>query len=185
MKGHGEQAAEVLAFWFVQSRPRQWFAKDSAFDALLRERFLGLTRRAIAGELDTWRADPAGGLALVLLLDQFPRQIWRDTAMAFAGDPQALAESLQAVERGWLEAEPEQARRQFWLMPLMHAEDLAVQEAALPMFERFSESRTADFARRHMDVIARFGRFPHRNALLGRVSSAEELAFLHTPGSRF
>jgi uncharacterized protein (DUF924 family) len=105
--------------------------------------------------------------------------------MAFAGDPQALAESLQAVERGWLEAEPEQARRQFWLMPLMHSEDLAVQEAALPLFERFADPRTGDFARRHRDVIARFGRFPHRNAALGRVSSAEELAFLQTPGSRF
>jgi uncharacterized protein (DUF924 family) len=121
----------------------------------------------------------------VLLLDQFPRQIWRDTAMAFAGDPLALPLSLRAVARGWLEAEPKQARRQFWLMPLMHAEDLAVQEAALPLFKRFSDPRTADFARKHRDVIARFGRFPHRNALLGRVSSAEELAFLQTPGSRF
>ena len=185
MPVHGEQAAQVLDFWFVQSRPRQWFAKDPAFDALLRERFLVLTRRAIASELDAWNAEPAGALALVLLLDQFPRQIWRDTAMAFAGDPQALALSLKAVERGWLEAEPEQGRRQFWLMPLMHAEDLAVQESALPLFEQFSDPRTADFARRHRDVIARFGRFPHRNALLGRVSSAEELAFLQMPGSRF
>jgi len=185
MSGQGEQAAEALEFWFVQSRPRQWFAKDPAFDALLQQRFQGLTRRALSGELDAWGTEAAGGLALVLLLDQFPRQIWRDTAMAFAGDPQALALSLEAVERGWLEAEPEQARRQFWLMPLMHAEDLAVQESALPLFERFSDPRTADFARRHRDVIARFGRFPHRNALLGRVSSAEELAFLQTPGSRF
>ena len=185
MKGHREQASQVLAFWFSETLPHQWFGKDLAFDALVGERFLGLTRQAIAGELDAWSAEPTGALALVLLLDQFPRQIWRDTAKAFAGDRQALAESLRAVERGWLEAEPEQARRQFWLMPLMHAEDLAVQEAALPLFERFSESRTADFARRHMDVIARFGRFPHRNALLGRVSSAEELAFLQTPGSRF
>ena len=185
MPGQGEQAADVLEFWFVQSRPRQWFAKDPAFDALLRERFLALTRQALAGELDPWGAEANGGLALVLLLDQFPRQIWRDTAMAFAGDPQALALSLKAVELGWLEAEPEQARRQFWLMPLMHSEDLAVQEVALPLFVRFSDPRTADFARRHRDVIARFGRFPHRNALLGRVSSAEELAFLQTPGSRF
>jgi uncharacterized protein (DUF924 family) len=185
MPGQGEHAAEVLEFWFVQSRPRQWFAKDSAFDALLRERFLARTRQAIAGELDAWGTEPAGALALVLLLDQFPRQIWRDTAMAFAGDPQALALSQKAVELGWLEAEPEQARRQFWLMPLMHSEDLAVQEAALPLFERFSDPHTADFARRHRDVIARFGRFPHRNALLGRVSSAEELDFLQTPGSRF
>jgi len=183
MPGQGEQAAEVLEFWFVQSRPRQWFAKDPAFDSLLRERFLALTRQAIASELDAWGTEAVGGLALVLLLDQFPRQIWRDTAMAFAGDPQALAESLRAVERGWLEAEPEQARRQFWLMPLMHAEDLAVQEAALPLFERFSDPHTADFARRHRDVIARFGRFPHRNTVLGRVLSAEDLAFPQTPAS--
>jgi uncharacterized protein (DUF924 family) len=168
MPGQRDQAGEVLAFWFGETRPRQWFAKDAAFDGLVRDRFLGLTRQA-----------------LVLLLDQFPRQIWRDTAMAFAGDPQALALSLQAVELGWLETEPEQARRQFWLMPLMHAEDLAVQEAALPLFERFADPRTADFARRHRDVIARFGRFPHRNGLLGRVSSAAELAFLQTRGSRF
>jgi uncharacterized protein (DUF924 family) len=185
MPRQGDEASEVLNFWIVQCRPRQWFRKDPAFDALLQERFLGLTRRAIAGELDAWATEAAGGLALVLLLDQFPRQIWRDTAMAFAGDPQALPLSLRAVELGWLDAEPEQARRQFWLMPLMHAEDLAVQEAALPLFERFSDPRTADFARRHMDVIARFGRFPHRNTVLGRVSSAEELAFLQTPGSRF
>ena len=105
--------------------------------------------------------------------------------MAFAGDRQALELSLQAVELGWLEAEPEQARRQFWLMPLMHSEDLAVQEAALPLFERLTDPRTADFARRHRDVIARFGRFPHRNAALGRLSSTDELAFLQTPGSRF
>jgi uncharacterized protein (DUF924 family) len=105
--------------------------------------------------------------------------------MAFAGDPQALELGLLAVERGWLEAEPEQARRQFWLMPLMHSEDLAVQEAALSLFQRFCDPRTADFARRHRDVIARFGRFPHRNAALGRVSDVEELAFLQTPGSRF
>ena len=89
------------------------------------------------------------------------------------------------MERGWLEAEPEQARRQFWLMPLMHSEDLTVQEAALPLFQRFCDPRTADFACRHRDGIARFGRFPHRNTALGQVSSAEELACLQAPGSRF
>ena len=185
MPVHGEQAAEVLEFWFVQSRPRQWFAKDPAFDAMLQQRFQGLTRRALSGELDAWGTEAAGGLALVLLLDQFPRQIWRDTAMAFAGDPQALALSQKAVELGWVAAESAQARRQFWLMPLMHAEELGVQEAALTLFERFSDSRTVDVASRHRDVIVRFGRFPHRNAALGRISSAEELGFLQTPGSRF
>ena len=185
MPDQRDQASEVLAFWFTETRPHQWFAKDPAFDQLLQQRFVALTRRAIAGELGAWDAEPAGALALVLLLDQFPRQIWRDSAMAFSGDPQALALSLRAVELGWLAAEPVRPRRQFWLMPLMHSEELAMQEAALPLFERFSDPRTADFACRHRDVIARFGRFPHRNAALGRVSSAAELAFLQTPGSRF
>ncbi len=185
MDGPRDKASEVLKFWFAETRPHQWFAKDRAFDELLRQRFLALTRQAIAGELDAWSAEPSRALALVLLLDQFPRQIWRDTAMAFAGDPQALALSQQAVELGLVAAEPEQARRQFWLMPLMHAEDLAVQEDRLPLFEQFTDSRTVDVASRHRDVIARFGRFPHRNAALGRVSSAAELAFLQTPGSRF
>jgi uncharacterized protein (DUF924 family) len=180
-----EQVGGVLDFWFEQSEPQQWFGKDPAFDGQVRERFIALVRGAIAGELDGWGAAPESGLALVLLLDQFPRQIWRDTAMAFAGDPQALALSLRAVELGWLEAETDQARRQFWLMPQMHSEELAVQEAALPLFERFTDRRSAEFARRHRDVIERFGRFPHRNAALGRVSSAEELAFIETPGSRF
>ena len=156
MPGHRDQAAEVLDFWFVQCRPRQWFAKDQAFDDLVQQRFLRLTRRAIAGELDAWDAEPTGALALVLLLDQFPRQIWRDSAMAFADDPKALTLSLRAV-----------------------------QEAALPLFDQFTDSRTVDVARRHRDVIARFQRFPHRNAALGRVSSAAELAFLQEPGSRF
>ncbi|MCP9878095.1 DUF924 family protein [Cyanobium sp. A2C-AMD] len=185
MDGPRDNASEVLEFWFAETRPQQWFAKDRAFDDLLRQRFLALTRQAIAGELDAWSAEPGRALALVLLLDQFPRQIWRDTAMAFAGDPQALALSQKAVELGWVAAESAQARRQFWLMPLMHAEELAVQEAALTLFERFSDSRTVDVASRHRDVIVRFGRFPHRNAALGRISSAEELGFLQTPGSRF
>jgi uncharacterized protein (DUF924 family) len=118
-------APALLAFWFLENSPRQWFAKDPAFDQAVRERFTGLTRTALAGGLGAWGEDSA--LALVLVLDQFPRQIWRDSAMAFAGDPQALALSRQSVERGWLSAEPEPARRQFWLMPQMHAEDLAVQ----------------------------------------------------------
>ena len=178
-------AEAVLNFWFNDTPPSQWFRKDPDFDALVRERFLGLTRQAIVGDLDRWSETPQGGLALVLLLDQFPRQLWRESAMAFAGDGPALALSQQALTWGWLEAESEVSRRQFWLMPLMHSEELAVQEMALPLFRRFVDPRTADFALRHRDVIAQFGRFPHRNAALGRVSSAEELAFLQKPGSGF
>ena len=178
-------AKAVLNFWFNDTTPSQWFTKDPAFDALLRQRFLELTNRAIAGELGPWSETPQDALALLLLLDQFPRQLWRNNAKAFAGDTQALALSLRSLQLGWVEAEPDQARRQFWLMPLMHSEELAVQEAALPLFRQFVDERTADFARRHRDVIARFGRFPHRNAALGRQSSAAELAFLQTPGSGF
>jgi uncharacterized protein (DUF924 family) len=180
-----EDAAQVLAFWFQECTPSQWFIKDPALDHLVRERFIGLTRRAVAGGLADWGQEPGSALALVVLLDQFPRQIWRDSAMAFSGDPAALLLSQAAVERGWLAAEPAQPRRQFWLMPQMHAEDLAIQKAAVPLFEQFTDGRTAAFARRHLEVIARFGRFPHRNALLGRVSSGEELAYLQTPGSGF
>ena len=132
-----------------------------------------------------WSETPQSGLALLLLLDQFPRQLWRDSAKAFVGDTQALALSLRALQLGWVKAEPDQARRQFWLMPLMHSEELAVQEASLPLFNQFVDARTADFAQRHRDVIARFGRFPHRNAALGRQSRAAELAFLQMPGSGF
>ena len=178
-------STEVLEFWFSQTRPRQWFAKDPGFDALVRERFGALCEQALAGELNGWGNEPASGLALVLVLDQFPRQIWRGTSLAFAGDRQGLALSQQAVGHGWVATESIQARRQFWLMPLMHAEDLVVQEAALPLFEQFTDRRTADFARRHRDVIARFGRFPHRNGALGRPSTADEQAFLPTPGSGF
>ena len=105
--------------------------------------------------------------------------------MAFSGDGQALALSKKALAEGWVAAETEPARRQFWLMPQMHAEDFAIQEAAIPLFQQFTDERTVRFACRHRDVIARFGRFPHRNGVLGRSSSGEELAFLRTPGSGF
>lgn len=119
----------MLRFWFEQSQPRQWFSTDPAFDAQVRERFIRLTRQAIQGQQSGWGREPRSALALVLLLDQFPRQIWRQTAMAFAGDGQALGLSQAAEERGWLAAEAEQARRQFWLMPQMHSEELACLKA--------------------------------------------------------
>ena len=118
------------------------------------------------------------GLALVLLLDQFSRQVWRDQARAFSGDERALALSQLALARGWIEAEPERVRRQFWLMPQLHSENLAVVEASLPLFERYSDPATTAVARRHGDLLRRFGRYPHRNAALGRLSSSAELEAL-------
>ncbi len=180
-----DDPSAVLRFWFEETPPSAWFRGGPERDRSVRERFGDLTERALEGALDPWADTPEGALALVLVLDQFPRQIWRDQARAFAGDARAQALTLQALEAGWIAAEPAPERRQFWLMPLMHSEDLALQDRSLPLFERYTDARTADFARRHRDVIARFGRFPHRNAALGRPSSAGEEAFLAQPGSRF
>jgi uncharacterized protein (DUF924 family) len=176
---------EVLHFWFEETPSSAWFRPGPDRDRIVRERFGALSDQALAGNRAAWGESAADALALLLVLDQFPRQIWRDQARAFAGDGQALALTLRAVEAGWVEAEPASERRPFWLMPLMHSEDLAVQEQGLPLLERHTDARTTEFARRHHAVIARFGRFPHRNQILGRPSSPEELAFLQQPGSRF
>ncbi len=180
-----DPAAQVLVFWFETARPAQWFGKDSGFDALVRQRFGVLTGRALAGDLKGWEREPDPALALVLLLDQFPRQLWRGQARSFAGDADALALAQAALAAGWIEAEPDPRRRQFWLMPLMHSEERTVQERATSLFERFCGADSAEFARRHRDVIARFGRFPHRNAALGRPGTEEERRFLEQPGSGF
>ena len=170
-------ADDVLEFWFQQCRPWEWFRRRDSFDALVRERFAEAVERALAGELDHWSCEPWCGLALVLLLDQFTRQIWRGEAKAFAGDPQALKLSLEALERGWIAAEPQRPRRQFWLMPLLHSEDTSVVAQAIPLLEHFADAATADLARRHLLQLQHFGRYPHRNAALGRVSSPEEVVF--------
>ena len=141
----------------------------------MREQFGEAAERALSGELDHWSCEPSSGLALVLLLDQFTRQIWRGEAKAFAGDPQALKLSLAALERGWIAAESQRPRRQFWLMPLLHSEDISVVAKAIPLLEHFADAATADVAHRHLFQLQRFGRYPHRNVALGRVSSPEEM----------
>ncbi|MFZ8925010.1 MAG: DUF924 family protein [Candidatus Puniceispirillaceae bacterium] len=175
---------EILHFWFVETSPEFWFKKDDDFDALLESRFGKAVREALAGRLDHWANDADGCLALILLLDQFTRNIFRNSARAFSGDEMALALSLRCVERQYLE--PGQAVRcQFMLMPMMHSEDIGIQDASLPLFEGYTSKMTHDYALKHRDIIARFGRFPHRNAWLGRPSSAEEEMFLSQPGSSF
>ena len=171
-------ADEVLEFWFQQCRPWQWFRRRDSFDALVRDRFSALVEMALAGELQAWADHPSGGLALVLLLDQFSRQIWRGEARAFAGDPQAQLLSHGALRRGWVQAEPERAKRQFWLMPLLHSEEKAVVAQVIPLLEQWVDAATADVARRNLIQLQRFGRYPHRNAALGRSSSSEEALVL-------
>jgi uncharacterized protein (DUF924 family) len=186
---------EVLDFWFgapdspERGRPRKaWFEKSDAFDATVRERFLATHAAADAGALDAWRRTPHAALALVIVLDQFPRNMFRGAARAFASDAKALDVARELVDRGF-DAALVPVERCFAYLPFEHAEDLAMQRRALELFARIGEdawgATTLDYARRHHDVIARFGRYPHRNAILGRASTPAEIAFLQQPGSGF
>ncbi|MBL6928987.1 MAG: DUF924 domain-containing protein [Rhodospirillales bacterium] len=177
-------AADVLSFWFDESTPEQWFRKSTEFDQTVRERFGEAHADAMAGALDHWPETPDGCLALIILLDQFSRNIFRDNPGAFAADPKALALTKAALEKGWVEL-AEQTKAQFLLMPLMHSEDLADQDMSIPLFARYCGEKVADFAIRHRDIIAKFNRFPHRNAILSRQSTPKETEFLTTDGSSF
>jgi uncharacterized protein (DUF924 family) len=180
-------AAEVLEFWFGQDRKR-WFEKDPAFDEEIRRRFLPLYERAFQGEFTRWRADACNCLALVILFDQFPRNMFRGTARAFASDPLARDAMSVILENGWDQAmTPEE--RMFVYLPLEHSESIADQQRGLALMNGIAgHPETADvprWAEAHLVIIRRFGRFPHRNAALGRVSTPEEIEFLNQPGSSF
>lgn len=175
-------------------KSKRWFEKNAGFDAHLRERYGEWVERALMGELDAWCSEPAGRVALLLLLDQFTRNIFRGTPRMFEGDPHALG---IARETAGEEADAMflPVQRSFTLMPLMHSEVLGDQEACVQAFERLSRSAPPshrpgfaygrDYAIAHRDIVARFGRFPHRNETLGRTSTPEELEFLKQPGSAF
>jgi uncharacterized protein (DUF924 family) len=178
------EAADILAFWFAPETKPRWFKPDPAFDATLKERFAAQVERAGSGALDAWRANADGALALVLLLDQMPRNIWRGTPRAFAFDGRAREIADHALAMGFDRDAPVD-RRLFLYLPFEHSEALADQERSVRLFEALGDPDYLDYAVRHRDVIARFGRFPHRNTILGRPSTAEELAFLAEPGSSF
>jgi uncharacterized protein (DUF924 family) len=173
-------SADVVSFW-AEAGPKRWFAKDDAFDAAIRERFLALHERAAAGELAGWEATSEGSLALLILLDQFPRNMFRSSPRAFATDPQALAIAERAIARGDDTRVPKELRTFFYL-PHQHAEDLAVQERGVACNRAAGDAEGVKWAEVHADIIRRFGRFPHRNAVLGRTTTAEEQAFLDAGG---
>jgi uncharacterized protein (DUF924 family) len=180
-------AREILDFWFGdqgQQRP-EWFRKDEAFDTSIRQRFGSLVERALAGERLDANDDAAhSALARVLLLDQFTRNIYRGTPRAFAGDALALTTARAMVARGE-DVELSTLQRVFVYLPFEHAEDLAMQHESLRLFEQLGDAGFLDYARRHAVVVERFGRFPHRNAILGRISTPEEIEYLKQPGSGF
>ena len=190
----------ILSFWFGSSaddakeRATRWWKKDPAFDQEIRAQFEADLLRATRGELDAWLEEPESSVAFVVLLDQFSRNMYRDTPEAFAQDERALAATLQGMERGF-DARLAPLRRYFFYMPLMHAEDRAIQRRSVETFEKLAQEKdtgfdgmlrgAADYARRHREIVERFGRFPHRNNILERTTTGEEAAFLLTPGSSF
>jgi uncharacterized protein (DUF924 family) len=194
---------EVLAFWFgdsldspdaVDARSELWFAQNNSFDRSIRDRFGSLPDRALAGEFEHWRREPRPALALVLVLDQFPRNLYRGSPRSYEFDSKACEIALASIEAGFDQSlHPLEAS--FLYLPLEHSENLLLQERSVQLFEkliprapvelRASFEQSAEFAVRHREVIRRFGRFPHRNAVLGRRSSQEELAYLESGGETF
>ena len=173
---------DTLRFWFDE-HPKDWFVKDTAFDAEIRKRFLALHEQAAAGRLEHWAEDPRGCLALVILLDQFPRNMFRGEARAFATDAQARVAARAILERAWgrTMTQPEQL---FAYLPFEHSEALEDQDLSVELMKDFEEDQRR-YAERHRDIIRRFGRFPHRNGILGRQSTPAESEFLKQPGSGF
>jgi uncharacterized protein (DUF924 family) len=172
-------AADVLAFW-REAGPSRWFRKDDAFDHEFRARFLGSHEAAARGELDHWAQDAQGALALVILLDQFPRNAFRGTARMFESDAKAREIARAAIESGF----DEQAGdlRNFFYMPFMHSERLPDQDLCVQLSRKAGDDNTRRYAELHRDIIERFGRFPHRNAVLDRTSTPEEQRFLEDGG---
>jgi len=194
---------EILSFWFADSlgrggagweRRNVWFGSDPAFDDEVRRRFEPILERAAAGELDSWKADPRCALALITLLDQFPRNLYRGRPRAFEHDPLALGVCLHSIRVGHI-AKLHPIETVFALLPLEHAEDRATQRLSVEQFSALLAraprelckglEEALEAAQRHFDIVMRFGRFPHRNTVLGRESTAEELEFLRNGGATF
>ncbi len=171
---------DVLDFWW-QAGPSKWFVQDDTFDAACRERFSSANEDAKAGKLNHWKETADGTLGLLILLDQMSRNIYRGTLEAFAADTKAVSIAEHALDRGYDRAFPKDAR-QFFYLPFEHSEDMAHQEKSVDLYRRLGEQEAYLYALIHLDVIRRFGRFPHRNSVLGRTSTPEEEAYLADGG---
>ncbi len=175
---------EIIHFWFEEIDSKKWFEKSEKFDSEIRSRFKAVYELALKGDTRSWRSTAQGRLAEILVLDQFSRNMFRGTARAFEGDPLALKLAQEAVELK-LDQDLPVYQRAFLYMPFMHSEDLAMHEKALKLFQQKGLESNLKFEILHQKIIERFGRFPHRNAILGRPSTPEEIEFLKTPGSSF
>lgn len=175
---------DVLKFWFEEISQEAWFKKDANFDEMIRQRFLKTYQAARADDLKSWQTTAEGSLALVIVLDQFPRNMFRDKPQAFATDAQALKISKQTIANGMDQTLPK-TQRWFMYLPFMHSEDLADQERSIELFKALGNENSLKYAHDHHAIIKRFGRYPHRNEILGRRNTPEEEAFLREPGSSF
>lgn len=175
---------DVLMFWFHETDPRRWFAADDEFDTLVRDRFLPELQQAAAGEMHEWRSSASGRLAEIIVLDQFSRNAYRNTPRAFAQDVVALVLAEEAVASGALEL-LDPVQRGFLLLPYMHSESRQIHVVAEALYREHAPAENYGFELKHKAIIDRFGRYPHRNAIIGRQSTAEELEFLSQPGSAF
>jgi uncharacterized protein (DUF924 family) len=175
---------EISTFWFEEIEAKLWFASDKKFDDLIRQRFLAVMQQAAVGGLHSWRATAEGRLAEIIVLDQFSRNVYRNTPQAFAQDTIALVLAQEAISSGALNLlNPTQ--RSFLLLPYMHSESKQIHVEAESLYKNFTPPGNYDFELRHKAMIDRFGRYPHRNEILGRTSTSEEVEFLSQPGSRF
>lgn len=177
-------AQTVLDFWFDETNRPFWFTKSDEFDAEIRRRFFSLWQQAAQGELAHWRNSQQGRLAEIIVLDQFSRNLHRNSPLAFAQDGMALVLAQEAIARPDF-ADLSETERHLMLMPLMHSESAAIHAQAVDYFTRHTNEYALDFELKHKVIIDRFGRYPHRNAVLGRASSPEEIEFLQQPGSSF
>jgi len=175
---------DVVTFWFDEIEPSQWWSAESTLDETIRRRFLSVMQRAAAGELSPWRTTAEGRLAEIIVLDQFSRNVYRDTPQAFAQDPIALVLAQEAVTSGALQ-QLAPVQRSFLLLPFMHSESKLIHVEAEALYREFAPPENYEFELRHKAIVDRFGRYPHRNEVLGRVSTPEEVEFLQKPGSRF
>ena len=175
---------EIINFWFKEIDPASWWKKDDAFDALLVKRFSKVHTRAARCELYEWRESPEGRLAEIIILDQFSRNMFRDSEQAFAYDAMSLTLSQEAIASGADQALTP-VQRSFLYMPFMHSESLAIHEVAVELFRKNGIQNNLNFEFSHKKIIEKFGRYPHRNNVLGRTSTAEEIEFLRQPGSSF
>jgi uncharacterized protein (DUF924 family) len=175
---------QVLDFWFEEITPASWWTKDPSFDEVVRQRFMTLHHKATRGELDAWRDHPEGALAEVIVLDQFSRNMFRGSLESFRWDPLALALAQSAIRLGYDEKLSQQ-RRLFLYMPFMHSESPEIHQVALKLFEQPDLKDNLEFELQHKRIIDRFGRYPHRNAILRRESTPEEIAFLLEDRSSF